>query len=374
MHHPENFESEYSKYFVSHINYAEMVKNKSLSSGIRVLFRSIYSLEAKRKLERLIEEERPDIAHLNNIRQHVTTSILTTLKKNRIPVVWTLHDYQLICPNISFVARGGICERCKKRKYYWPIIVRCKKDSFLASTMAAMEHSAQMIMKMYDSVDVFISPSNFLRNKLIEYGLDKDRIVCLNNFNDLDVSRTQDEVGDYYLYIGRLERVKGVKTLIDAALKLKTEPLKIVGDGPLREELESYVNTNNRDGNIEFLGHRSRAEVIKLIKGSRFVVLPSEWYENYPYAVLEAFACGKTVVGSRTGGIPELVRDNQTGLTFEMGNSDDLSSKINYLIQNPEAAVQMGEYARDYVKKELSPEKHYEKLMKIYKELISSKL
>ncbi len=231
MHHPENFESEYSKYFVSHINYAEMVKNKSLSSGIRVLFRSIYSIEAKRKLETLIEEERPDIAHLNNIRQHVTTSILTTLKKSRIPVVWTLHDYQIICPNISFLAKGEICERCKKRKYYWPIIVRCKKESFLASTMAAMEHSAQMIMKMYDSVDVFISPSNFLKNKLIEYGLDKDRIMCLNNFNDLDESTATGGAGDYYIYVGRLERVKGVKTLIDAALKLKTGRLKIVGDG-----------------------------------------------------------------------------------------------------------------------------------------------
>ncbi len=117
----------------------------------------------------------------------------------------------------------------------------------------------------------------------------------------------------------------------------------------------------------------SRDEVIDLIRDCKFVVLPSEWYENYPYAVLEAFACGKAVIGSRTGGIPELVIDNETGLTFEMGNSDELSQKISHLLKNPEIALRLGENARSFVKQELNPEKHYEKLMEVYMKLIPSK-
>jgi glycosyltransferase involved in cell wall biosynthesis len=371
MHHPQNFDSEYSEYFVSYINYADMAKSKSLSSGLKVLFRSIYSLEAKRKMEALIEKERPDIAHLNNIRQHVTTSILPVLKKNRIPIVWTLHDYQLICPNISFLSGGKICERCKKRKYFWPMLVRCKKGSFLASIMAAVEHSVQMFSGVYNIVDFFITPSEFLRSKLVEYGVKADKIICLNNFIDSGQCNENVTEGAYCLYVGRLDREKGVRTLIDAAMQLKTVSLKIVGDGSLGEELESYVDSENRNGKIEFLGHRSHEDVMALIRNCMFLVLPSEWYENFPYAILEAFACGKPVIGSRTGGIPELVRDNETGLTFEMGNSDDLSSKMKYLMNNQSAALKMGRNARTYMEQELGPEKHYKKLMGIYKKTVS---
>lgn len=372
MHHPQNFESEYSKYFVSYINYAEEVKNKNLVSGFKVLWRTIYSSEARKNLEWLIEKERPDIAHVQNIHHHITPSIFYVLKKHNIPIAWTLHDYTLICPNTSFLCQGKICERCKKMRYFWPPLVKCKKDSFTASLMATIENTVHRIMGVYNLVDIFITPSKFLMNKLIEYGFKKEKILCLNNFLDIDLSdkkEDKEDTGDYYLYVGRISEEKGIRTLIDAAVVGNKTTLKIVGDGPLAEEMILYAKSKDKNGTIDFLGHKSHKDVIELLKGCKFVVVPSEWYENFPYSILEAFACGKSVIGSRIGGIPELVKDGETGLTFEPGNSMDLHSKINYYVNNPDKVVEMGKNARLFAEKDLNAENHYRRLMEIYKQI-----
>jgi glycosyltransferase involved in cell wall biosynthesis len=387
MHHPENFSTECSKYFVSYINYDEEVKDVSIASGIDVLKRTIFSWEAKKKIERLIEDERPDIAHMHNIHHHITPSIFYPLKKHKIPIVWTLHDYSVICPNTSFLSQGRICERCKKRKYFWPPLTKCKKNSFGASAMAAMETSVHNIMCINSLVDIFIAPSEFLRNKFIEYGFKKEKLICQHYFVDPD-SCTGSVSGinnneDYYLYIGRLSEEKGIKTLIDAAIVVNKYQgcqsalttfvkLKIVGGGPLRDNLESYANANAENNFIEFLGHKSQDEVMQLIRGCKFVVVPSEWYENFPFAILETFVCGKSVIGSRVGGIPELIRDTERGMVFETGDSADLSAVIKYLLNNPDIAVEMGRNARKYVAQELNGEKHYEDLIQIYGKVLKN--
>jgi glycosyltransferase involved in cell wall biosynthesis len=373
MNHPSNFDSEYSKYFVSYINYDEEVKNVNISTGFEVLNRAVYSLEAKKKMELLIENERPDIAHLQNIHHHITPSILYPLKKHNIPIVWTLHDFVLICPNTSFLSHGMICERCRKRKYYWPPIVRCKKNSLAASTMAAIETSLHRIMKVNDLVDMFIAPSEFLRNKLIEYGFKKDKIIILNNFNNIGSVEHEEAQDDYYLYVGRISHEKGIKTLIDAAIRVNTGRLKIVGEGPLKEEIISYVKSRNGNRNIDFLGHKSHKDVIDIMKKSRFLVLPSECYENFPYSVLESFACAKPVIAARIGGIPEIVKNWDTGLLFEPGNIEYLSLKIRYFINHPDKTKDMGRNARSFVEKELSAENYYSKLIDVYRTVISQR-
>ncbi|MEE8328829.1 MAG: glycosyltransferase, partial [Thermodesulfovibrionia bacterium] len=297
MHHPQNFDSEYSKYFVSYINYPGELESKSISSGLKVLCRSIYSLEAKKKIEALINAEKPEIAHLNNIRHHITTSIINVFKKYKIPVVWTLHDFQLICPNTSFLAKGNICERCKKRKYFWPPIVRCKKSSFLASSMAAVEHTFQWISGIYDLVEVFIAPSDFLRKKFIEYSFAEDRIVLLRYFTDIDLDNEEEKTDNYYLYVGRISEEKGIKTLIDSAVKVKSCKLKITGDGPILKQMITYAKSKDKEEIIEFLGHKMRKDLLELYKKCRFIVVPSEWYEVTGLVVLEAFAVGKTAIG-----------------------------------------------------------------------------
>ena len=382
MHHPNNFESEYSKYFVSYINYDKEVKAKSISSGFKVAKRTIYSTEARKKIEALIKAEKPDIAHIQNIHHHITPSIFSSLKKHGIPIIWTLHDYTMICPNTSFLAQGKICERCKKRKYFWPSIVRCKKNSFAASTMAAIETTIHTITGFNKSVDFFIAPSNFLREKLIEYGVREDKIIRLNNFTCfVDFSNKKPDIENYFIYLGRLSEEKGIKTLIDAAIKVllnenndtgsfNNYKLKIVGDGPLKEEMVSYVKLKGAEKTIEFLGHKSHDEAMDILKGSRFLVIPSQWYENFPFTVLESFTLGKPVIASRIGGIPELVKNWETGLLVEPGNPELLALKISFLLKHPEKAEAIGEVARDFMTGEINSENHYLKLMAVYEQVI----
>jgi glycosyltransferase involved in cell wall biosynthesis len=372
MHHPHNFNSEYSKYFVSYINYAAEVKKNSLYSGLKVLHRSLYSLEARRKIERLLNEEDIDIVHIQSLHHHLTHSILFPIKKHKIPIVWTLHDYALVCPNTLFLCQGEVCERCKKNKYYWAIIRRCKKGSLGASMVAMIETIIHRIMNIRNLVDLFITPSEFMKNKLIGYGFDNDKIVCVNNFIDFVFNEQSEDKDGYYLYIGRLSGEKGIKTLIDAAVKSGSGKLKIVGDGELKDEIVSYVKAKGGDDIIEFLGHKDHDTVMDLLSKCLFMVMPSECYENFPYAVLEAFSCGKPVVGSRIGGIPELVKDNETGVTFEAGNSEDLSTKIKYLLSHPDELKRMGKNSRSFIKQHMSKEKHYSKLMEIYEHVIKN--
>ena len=366
MHHPKNFVSEYSKYFVSFIDYEAEISNINPSSGFKVLRRTIFSTEAKKKIKDLIKKEKPDIVHLQNIHHHITPSIFHLLKRKKIPIIWTLHDYVIICPNLSFLNQGIICEKCKKTKFFWAPLLRCKKDSFLASTVAATEITLHRILKIYDLVDVFICPSNFLRNKFIEFGFKEEKLISLGYLVDIDCRNNGVAPSDYCLFVGRISEEKGLKTLIDAIIKVNSVKLKIVGDGQLKEELILYTNAKDKNKLIEFLGHKRQNKAIELIENCKFVVVPSEWYENFPYVILETFACGKTVIGSRIGGIPELIKDNETGLTFEPCDSEDLSLKIKYLRDNPDKAVNFGKNAEAFIKQELNADKHYQKLMEIY--------
>ena len=383
MNHPLNFDTKFSKYFVSYINYDQEIRSKTISSGLKVAKRTIYSTEAKKKIEELIRIEKPDIAHIQNIHHHITPSIFKTLKKNGIPIVWTLHDYTIICPNTSFLSKGEICEKCKKRKYFWPSIVKCKKNSFAASTMAALEISLHAIMKFYDHVDFFIAPSEFMKNKLVEYGVKKEKIIHLNNFTCFtDIDNKSNIENNYFVYLGRLSEEKGIKTLIDAAVNVFNNKenkssrsfnnfkLKIVGDGPMKSDMMSYVKSKGVEKNIEFLGHRSHDDTMEILKGSKFLVIPSEWYENFPYSVLEAFTLGKPVIATRIGGIPELVKNWETGLLFNLGNAELLALKMQFLLKNPEKAKLMGENAKKFMSGEINSENHYMKLMDIYKRAI----
>lgn len=371
MNHPKNFDCDYSRYFVDYINYAEEVKNKNISSGIKVLKKTLYSKEAREKIEILLRNEKPDIAHLQNIHHHITPSILYVLKKYNIPIVWTLHDYTIICPNTSFIANGRICERCKKRKYYWPPIIRCKKGSFAASSVAAFETLLHRLMGVYNLVDIFITPSRFLRNKFIEYGFPPERFVHVEHFIDFPVIKEQGTNEDYYLFVGRIAEEKGVKTLIDAALTVNRCHLKIAGGGPLFEEMLEYIKQHDKKGIIECLGHTSRQELHELYMKCKFIIVPSEWYENAGLIIFEAFACGKPVIGANIGGIPEFVKHNERGLVFEAGNAKKLREAIEQLLDNPDAAVAMGENARDFISRKLNPEIHYNKIINLYNNLLN---
>lgn len=363
---PENPEFPYKEYFVSHVDYD---KPSGILHQLKLSLNILYSLEARAKIGSLISKVKPDLVHLNNFAHQISPSILDVMKREKIPVVMTMRDYKLVCPAYQMLADGKPCERCKGRKYYFCFLKRCTKKSAAKSMVNAVEmYLHHMILHIYDKIDFYISPSQFMRDMVREMGF-KGEVRHLPNFIHADSFRPSYawENGNI-VYFGRLSNEKGLGTLIEASKGLDVE-VKIIGDGPLRNSLIFRVK-NEKIKNVKFLGYKIGEELHRELRKSMFAVLPSECYENNPRSVMEAFALGKPVIGSRIGGIPELVRDGETGLTFEPGNVENLREKIKYLKENPNKITEMGKNARRFVEENLNPEKHYTELIKTYQRAI----
>jgi glycosyltransferase involved in cell wall biosynthesis len=359
-----NQPSNYADYFINPVDYNV---REGIFRDIKRAGHLIYSVEAKRKLEKLIRATKPDIAHLHNIAHQISPSIISVLRKHKIPIVQTLHDYEIICPNYKLFTEGAPCERCKIHKYHEAIIHRCLKNSYSSSALAALELSIHKLIRVYDKIDQFIAPSKFLANKIISWNIPEKKIIQLYNFLNAEEYKPNFEPGGYIVYFGRLERDKGIMTLVAALKDLPNIKLKIIGEGEMMEEIK-----NKKLNNIEFLGYKKKEELKEIVGQSRFVILPSEIYENNPISVLEAFALGKPVIGARSGGIPELVKDNKTGFIFLPGDVQDLKEKITYLYDKNEKIIEMGRAGRRLVEEEFSPQIHYQKLIEIYNNLIKN--
>lgn len=369
MHHEQNLPSAYSDYFLSYIDFPTAMRAPGVQPKLKVLERVVYSREAQKQIKQLIADTKPDIAHIHGIAHETSPSILPAIKEAGIPVVQTLHDYKLLCPNTSFTAQGQICERCKGHKYYNVIRYRCKRDSLAASVLAGIEMYTHKLMQIYEkNIDLFIAPSHFLQNKVDEYGI-PNPVVHLPYFVDLDNFQPVYKADNYFLYSGRLVGVKGVDTLMKAMKYVQSSQLYLAGGGELADALQHYAQQENLT-NVKFLGYLGTEMLIPMIQRAAFMVVPSEWYENYPLTILEAFACGTPVIGATTGGIPEQVVDGVTGLLFEPGNVQQLAEKIQYLIDNPALTLEMGRNARKQVEAQNNPEKHYQQIIKIYQDLI----
>lgn len=363
MEHPNNFPTPYSEFFISNVDY----EKKGLGNKIDVSLKLLYSLEAREKIESLLSKEKPDVAHLNVIYHQISPSIIHSLKKYKIPIVMSLRDYKLACASYTMMARGSACEACKNGRYFQCFLRKCVKGSWDKSLLNTFEmYLHHSMLKLYDKIDIFISPSRFLKKKMGEMGF-KGRIAYLPNFVNLD-----DFCPDYswegksIIYFGRLSGEKGLFTLFEALKDLPKIKLKIVGEGPISEGLKSLAERKNMN-NVKFYGYLNGARLQEEVRKSMFVVLPSEWYENNPRSIIEGFALGKPAVGARIGGIPELVIDDLTGLTFESGNPEDLKEKILSLANNPQNVMRFGKNAREFAEKNLNQEIHYQKLMNIYK-------
>ena len=359
----KNLPTDWSSYFVEAIDYEEKAGlMKTLSRAARI----IYSFEARRKIGELIDREKPDLAHLHNIHHQLSPSIIHALKKRHIPVVMTLHDYKMVCPVYSMLKMGRFCEECSGGNYYRCLVNRCTKGSYSKSLINVIEmYLHHRVLKIYDLVDVFISPSKFLRDKMISMGL-KGKIVHQPYLMDTSGYSPAYGVKENSLcYFGRLSLEKGVMTLIRAMEGMGIN-LKIIGAGPESDKLKAAAGDLGLK-NVEFLGYRSGEDLKAEIRSSLAVVVPSEWYENYPCSILEAFALGKPVIGARIGGIPEMVRDGETGFTFEPKNIDDLRGKIKLLLDNRDLVDKMGHEARKFVENHLNPSRYYRDLMNIYR-------
>ncbi len=360
----QNLPSPYSKFFIKHF---EMRGVKGLYKKAKTFSHLLYSTDAAQKIEELIKETRPDIAHLHNIYYHLSPSILPILKKYKIPVVMTLHDYKLACPNYKMFTEGKTCERCKTHKYYNAILHKCIFDEIMPSIGAAVEISFHKLWGVYEkNIDLFISPSNFLKEKMIDWGQKANKITVLQNFVSIK-NLPLPPLGNYLLYFGRLTEEKGLLYLVEAMKLLPEKELRIAGTGPLQKKLEQAIQGMN---NIKLLGYKEETELQKEILGAKIIVAPSIWYENCPLSVLEAMSYGKIVLASIIGGMTELVKDRQSGFLHAPGNPKSLANAIKSIWNNEEYLKGVAEQAQKQMVENNDPEKYYQNLMKIYKKVL----
>lgn len=368
----KNVPTPFDKYFLDPVQYKSFYKNISVKSGLKTALKSIYSIEAKQKLRLLLKENNVDIAQFNNISNYHTPSIIPVLKDYNIPIVWRILDYRLICPNSTLLSNDKICEACFKSKFYNCIINKCKKQSFLASTLLALESYIYSVLPYYSKVDMFLFQSEFTRDKFVEFGFDKSKTkIVENSFNFSNITPLY-KSEDYILYFGRISKEKGIKTLLKAMINIPNIKLKIVGDGPQLLEYKSFIQ-NNKINNVDLLGPKWGIELDPIIQDCKFTVVPSEWYDPSPYVVLQSFAHGKPVLASNIGGLKDLIVENQNGQFFEPKNYEQLSKKIKKLFFDKVKITELGVFARRMLEEKNNSERYYYETMNIFKKLIKNK-
>lgn len=367
---PYNYPSPYSEYFINDIDALKL----NFVEQLIFMPRKLYSWQSSRNLRKIIDHFKPDLAHIHLYKGGLTAAILPVLRKCKIPTVITLHDYSLLCPrNIMIDGNGNICERCLTATRLNCIYHRCNRKNLYYSIVNYLEFVLNNDIfnpKDYFRKIICVSKFNYLKHSL--HPLFGDRFLHLYNFYPLlSQSNPNTQKGNYLLFYGRLAPEKGVMTLLNTWKRLgKDVQLKIIGEGGMSAMIKDEIRDNNLS-NIEFLGFRKGEELFEYIRNASFVLVPSEWYENNPLTIVEAYSTGKPVIGSNIGGIPELVLEGKTGYLFSMGDSAELEEKINKAVNMDENEYQaMSETAYRFACEKFSEKAHYRDLLNVYKEVV----
>ncbi len=364
MAHPRNVLTAYDKFLVPGVNYHQPMGLRAQVTAARAMW---YSSEARARLKRLLAETQPDIAYVHNIYHQLSPSVLDALREAGVPIIMTLHDYKLACPNYRLYTGGGPCTRCVGDGFHHAVLHRCVQGSRVKSLVCAIENALHRRRGAYMSVAYFIAPSRFLHDMMIRAGLPESKLLHWPNPVELPpVPRSRD--AGYVLYSGRLVPEKGMWTLMRAAQRLPQAEFRLAGEGPLRAELEAWCLQQGRF-NVRFLGFVPPEDLPRLIREARCLVMPSEWYENCPMALLEALAHGVPVVASHIGGLPEYVTPGQEGLLVPPGDDAALAEALSRLLSDPAQAAAMGRAARKRAERDHAPRAYLERLLALSAEL-----
>ena len=357
---PENEPTDWDRHFVRHRNY----RSGSVVARGRDAAASVYSLEARRQLRGLIQEFKPDVAHLHNVYHQLTMSIVDELVANGVPTVMTVHDYKPVCPNYQMFTEGRPCTRCLTGGVQNAFVHRCVDGSRGASAVAAVEASITRRRHTYAKIARFAVPSMFVRDLLVRGGFDATKIDVLPN----PIARADAAgSGNLFCYFGRLTDQKGVRVLLAAAERVTAPNVRIVvcGAGPLESLVRAAAHT--KGATIDFRGTVTPQQVSELLVDARASLLPSIAYENCPMSILEANASGVPAIAARIGGVPEIVEDTRTGLLVEPGDPAALAAAIDWMALNPRAAAEQGAAAQERVQRVNDPSAYLDALLDVYR-------
>jgi len=332
----------------------------------RVAGRTIWAGDSAREVRRLLSESGAEIAHFHNTFPLISPAAFTACRREGVPVVLTVQNFRLGCPNAYLFRDGHVCEDCLHKKIKWPgVLHACYRDSRAQSAVVAGMLAVHSALRTWvEKVDVFVTVSKFASAKLVESGVPADKIVRRPNFLAEDPGdRTTGAGDDFALFAGRLSPEKGIATLLEACEMAPDVEVRIAGDGPLRELVDQAVA---RLANVQVLGAGSRPEVLELMRTARTLIVPSIWYEHFPFVLLEAFASGLPAIATDLGSTAEIVGDNDAGRLFPAGDASALADRLRWAITHPDEMTHYGRRARATYEAELTPDPAYTRLIAAY--------
>ena len=358
-------EAELLRSYGHQVRFLKRTYGEVIQRGVTAAIDAVWSRETTRDVATLKTSWRPDVIHAHNTFPLISPSLFWAADEASIPIIQTLHNFRLICPQAMFLRNGRICEECSGHIPWRAALYRCYRGSATQSGVLASALTIHRALGTYKSkVTRYIALNDFCRRKFVDGGLPADAVRIKPNFVATPQMTTSMERRGG-LFVARLSPEKGLEVLARAAAKFEANPVAVVGAGPLE-----YFTTSTFGSN--YLGPKTTQDVLRLMQRSSYLVVPSLWYENFPRTIVEAFSCGLPVIASRLGALPEIVKDGRTGLLFEPGSSEDLASKIGWAEQNPGRVRAMGEAAMEEYLAKYTPAKNYEILSDIYAEAINT--
>lgn len=369
----KNKYSDTAEYFVSKVDYNA---SKGFGNKINAVKNMFYSKEAYQKMKMLLEKERPDVVHLGLVHKQITYSIIDAIREYNIPIVHSVHDLIFICPCYTMLSNGDNCELCAQGNVGNCIKKKCVKNSRVKSVLAVIENLYIKKKQYYNHIDLYIAECNFYKKMLEKANFTHSAIISISNFlpPSKEISLLTN-AGDYFLYFGRFSSEKGIMTLINAYKRsgCKTK-LILVGGGPIEVEVKEFIKENSLEDKIILAGYQYGTDMESILKNAMAVVVPSEWYENCPYSILEAMGKSRIVIASDIAGLPELIKDGETGFLFEAKNVAELAKKIKKVEDmRDEERKTMNKKVYNYAIDNFSAELYYEKIIMIYRELLARK-
>jgi glycosyltransferase involved in cell wall biosynthesis len=351
--------------FGNHVELYER-NNKEIDNiaKLNLLGQTFWSRKTQYDLKRLIGDFHPDIIHVHNTLPLISASIYWTAAQLGIPIVQTLHNFRLMCPQGMFLRDGKICEDCLGHLPWRGVVRKCYRQSVAQSAVIAGALSVHRLCGTYESkVTAYIALNNFCRNKFLDAGIPKDKIFIKPNF--VDIPPHERKISDRGLFVGRLSAEKGVEILTQALHKLNKVSIDVIGTGPLSSLVSDHAY-------VRYHGWKNSDQVYEKMRSASYLIMPSIWYENFPRTLVEAFACGLPVIASNFGAMAELIKHGHTGLLFDHDSVDSLAAAIQWAEQNPKTMAIMGEHARQEYENKYTAEKNYSQLMSIYRAAIDS--
>ncbi len=359
---------------VTYVRTNEEIANYGFVDKALLFPRTVWSSHSRTEFGTVLDRERPDIAHFHNTFIVMSPSVYAACKQRNIPVVQTLHNFRLSCPAATFFRDGSPCQECSTKSVWHAVRHKCYRQSRIATAaVASMIAFNRMRHTWSNDVDCFIALSEFARETLCDTAISPEKVFVKPNFLAPDPGPRRHHEG-YAVFVGRLVIEKGVWALMAAWQSLNGSlPLRVIGSGPEQQFLERYCQTQNVK-NVEFLGQMPRSQVLEQIRAARCLIFPSQYFENFPMTIVEAYANGVPVIASDIGSVAEIVHDGITGVTFAPGNAAELASRMEWAISNPDLLEEMGRRARAEYEVKYTAKRNYEMLMNIYQHALRRKL